>query len=213
MRTRMSRMSHTNTKGGGGYTLVEFAITLLILGIFLAFATPFMFSQLRQAKRAEDRVDVQQSARGALRTMIREIRQAEVLYKAADRPSGKNALSFGVDLNGDTVLDDTTERITYYLKDGILFRGPRFNQGQPIAEDVSVLRFTMFGSNLAYDTNDDGLITEDELTANNDENGNPIWTEAELLNVTRVRVSLTLATGETEQTYSADAWLRNKVAG
>lgn len=192
-----------------GYTLIEFSMALLVLAIFLSFATPFMFSQLRQAKRAEDRVDLQQDARGALRKLVRELRQAQVLYQSLEHPSGNDRLSFGVDLNGDGELDPATENVTYYLKaaEDALYRGPRFNQGQPVAENVESIDFTMFGSNLALDLDDDGTVDDGEL------NGDGTWTANELLNVTRIHVTLTVFASDVTEIFAADAWLRTRVAG
>lgn len=206
-------MSISRTRDEGGYTLIEFAVSLLVLGIFLSFATPFMFGQLRAAKRTEDRLDLQQSARGTLRTLVRDLRQAETLYQI-ENPSGKTTMSFWVDFNGNGTVETSNERITYYVKQGTntLYRGPKWNEGQPIAENVQALTFTMFGSNLAFDTDGDGTVTETELNPG-ETPGAIVWDPSDLANVTRIRVTLSVATGGTTQTYSGDAWLRNRVVG
>jgi prepilin-type N-terminal cleavage/methylation domain-containing protein len=204
----------TDMKSGAdqrGYTLVEFAIVMSILAIFMAFATPFLFSQIRSGLRTEQRIDLQQGARTALRTMVRELRQASVLYSTFTNPTAADRISFGVDYDGNGTISTGTplERITYYRKaaNEALYRGPEFNQGQPLAENVDVVNFEMFGSNLALDTNNNGVVEQIEL--------NPAggWTSSELANVTRVVISLTVADDGTEQTYEAQAFLRNKVAG
>jgi prepilin-type N-terminal cleavage/methylation domain-containing protein len=204
-----------NTRDEGGYTLIELTVVMSIFVIFMAMATPFMFGQLRGALLTESRADIQQDARTALRLMTRELRQAKELYSTTDKPSGKNKLSFGVDLNSDGQINSYSvdslalEQITYYVSSGKLFRGRKQGQGQPLAEGVSQLVFTIYGSNLVLDTSGDGLVSESEL----DLNGNGQWDSTELANVTRVRVSITVAERGEAQTYSAQAYLRNRTVG
>jgi prepilin-type N-terminal cleavage/methylation domain-containing protein len=198
-----------------GYTLVEFAVAMSIFVIFMSIATPFMFSQLQGALRTEDRVDLAQNARAALRTMTRELRQAQELYSDVDKPSGKNELSFGVDFNADGVINAWNnsnlplEQVTYYLNNDTLYRGPKKGQGSPLAEHVDDVTFELFGSNLALDADGDGVVEESEL----DQNGNGNWEQTELANVTRVVVTLDVAEGPSAQTYTAQAFLRNTVSG
>ncbi len=213
-------MSLTSTDERG-FTLTEFSIAMAVFLIFLALATPFMFRQLTQAIRTENRADLQQTARASFRTLVRELRQAQVLYVSTDKPSGKNKISFGVDLNNDGVINSYTdtskplEQITYYLSGGDLFRGRKQNQGELMAEDVSALTFTMYGSNLALDANGDGIVSENELNTNGDTdgNGNVVWQAGELANVTRIVVTMTVSANGDTQTYTAEAFLRNKAVG
>ena len=196
-----------------GYTLVEFAIAMSVFAILMSIVTPLLFGQLRSGLSTEERIELQQNARTALRTMVRELRQASVLYSTTDNPSGNDRVSVGVDFDGNGVISTATdapmERITYYRKasENALYRGRKFNQGQPLAENVEDVEFTMYGSNLALDADADGVVEEDELNPD----GN--WTPAELANVTRVSISMTLASDEQDQAYEAEAFLRNKVAG
>jgi len=208
-------MCTSDLRNDRGYTLVEFAIAMSIFVIFMAIATPFMFSQLQGALRTEDRVDLQQSARVGLRTMTRELRQAVELYTSVEKPSGKNELSFGVDFDGDGIINSYTnnnvplEQVTYYLNNDTLYRGRKKGQGSPLAEHVEQVTFELFGSNLVLDTDDDGVVEEAEL----DRNGNGKWEDSELANVTRVGITLDVEEDGTSQTYSAQAFLRNRVAG
>jgi hypothetical protein len=188
--------------------------------IFMAFAGPTMFSQIMGAIRTERRVDLQQNARGALRTMVRELRQATELLDEVTKPgkpTTRNVISFGVDLNGDGVINDYNagtllEQITYYRQTGqdILYRGRKQDQGAPLAENVTLLEFRYFGSNPLFDTNGDGVVREEEL---NPPDGLGPWSLGELANVTRVQITLTVTERGISQTYTADAFLRNKVVG
>ena len=196
-----------------GYTLVEFAIAMSVFAILMSIVTPLMFSQIRSGLETQERIDLQQSARTALRTMVRELRQASVLYSTLENPSGNDRLSVGIDYDGNGVISTDvgapTERITYYLKDSeeTLYRGRKLNQGAPLAENVDVVDFTMYGSNLALDTDNDGVVEETEL------NPDGSWTSSELANVTRISIAMTVASDDQDQTYEAEAFLRNKVVG
>lgn len=214
--------SRSRRRGDEGYTLVEFAIAMGVFLVFMGLATPFMFSQLRSALRTEQNVDVQQTARSALRTVVRELRQAQVLYQTDEKPSAKVAISFGTDLNADGQISSYSngsallEQITYALRGDRLckLRSNSTGQCQQLAEGVSALRFTMLGSNPVLDADGDGIVEEPELNTNGDTDsaGNPIWQAGELANVTRVHVELTLGAGEDARTYAGEAWLRNRVA-
>jgi prepilin-type N-terminal cleavage/methylation domain-containing protein len=195
------------------YTLVEFAVAMTIFAILMSIVTPLMFSQIRSGLDTQERIDLQQNARTALRTMVRELRQASVLYATSDNPTAGDRVSFGVDYDGDGVISTgttgTLERLTYFRKtsESRLYRGPKYNQGAPLADHVQTLEFTMFGSNLALDTDNDGVVEEEEL------NGDGNWSTSELANVTRIAITLTVANDGPDQTYEAEAFLRNKVVG
>src|SRR5919106_2154003 len=194
-----------------GYTLVEFAVAMSVFVIFMAMAAPFMFSQLQGALETQERVDLQQNARSALRTMVRELRQADQLLQAADNPSGKTELSFAVDWDGDgsisgcgATVPDVPETITYYAQNGVLLSGCKKGDAVPLADNVDEVEFTLFGSSLALDANGDGVVDEAEL-------GGPTWTTTELANVTRVKMSITMSDADGDaQTYEAQAYLRNR---
>jgi prepilin-type N-terminal cleavage/methylation domain-containing protein len=204
-------MSTDRRTGERGYTLVEFAVTMSVFAILMAIVTPLMFSQIRSGLDTQERIDLQQNARTGLRTLVRELRQASVMYATVDHPTQSDRISFGVDYDGDGVINTSgggiLERIVYYKKSGedVLYRGPKYNQGSPLAENVDTIQFTMFGSNLALDFDNDGVVEESEL------NPSGGWTPSELANVTRVAISLKVKADDTEQTYEAEAFLRNKV--
>lgn len=195
-----------------GFTLIELSVAMAVFLVFMTLVTPFMVSHLRSALRTEDQVDVQQGARMALRSMVRELRQASVLYTSPGQPTDGERMSFGVDLNGDGTIV-TTEHFTYYVEGGVLRRGRTATSGVPFSQGVESLTFEMFGNNTAFDTNPaDGVVTGQEL----DTNGNGLWEPQELGFVTRVRISLVVASSEDsddEQAYTAEAFLRNRLAG
>lgn len=158
----------------GGYTLTEYIVVMSVLLIFMSLVTPFLFSQLRAVLRTERQVDLQQNARAALRSMVRELRQAQELYATVDKPTGTYEISFGVDLDGDGVINSYTdpslplEQVTYYLNGDTLYRGRTIGDAVPVAVNVDGLTFTLFGSDLRLDRNGDGVVTEDELNINGD---------------------------------------------
>jgi prepilin-type N-terminal cleavage/methylation domain-containing protein len=202
-------------RGERGYTLTELAVVMAVFMIFMSFAGPVMISHLMSAVRTERRVDLQQSARAALRSMEREMRQAKELYSSADKPSGKDRISFGSDLNGDGVINPydagtLLEQITYYVQGDILYRGRKQGQGVPLAENVQSIDYTMYGSNPLFDLDSDGVVEESEL---NPPDGLGSWSTGELANVTRIEIELTVEKDGVTQTYTSDVLLRNKVVG
>jgi prepilin-type N-terminal cleavage/methylation domain-containing protein len=199
-----------------GYTLVEFAVAMSVFLIFMSIATPFMFSQLQGALDTQERVEFAQNARSALRLMTRELRQASsIIDTPPEKPSGPNELSFGVDYDGNGVINSwnnsaaALEEITYYFDGDTLYRGRRVGQGVPLATGVTGVDFVMFGSNLAFDTNpSDGVVTAAEL----DTNGNGKVDGAELSNVTRIAITMDVGEGAAAaDTYQAQVFLRNRV--
>jgi prepilin-type N-terminal cleavage/methylation domain-containing protein len=205
----------TKAPGERGYTLTELAVVMAVFMIFMSFAGPVMFSHLMAAIRTERRADLQQSGRAALRYMEREMRQAAELYSSFDKPSGKDRISFGVDLNGDGVINDYSvgtllEQITYYVQGNTLYRGRKLGQGVPLAENVQSVEFTLFGSNPLLDLDTDGVVEESEL---NPPDGLGPWSTGELANVTRVTIELTVEQSGVTQTYTSEVLMRNKVVG
>ncbi|MGH3926229.1 MAG: hypothetical protein ACRDTT_25760, partial [Pseudonocardiaceae bacterium] len=163
----------------------------------------------------QERVEETQNARSAIRLMTRELRQASTIIDTPpDKPSGPNELSFGVDFDGNAVINAwnnngaALEEITYYHDGDTLYRGRRFGQGVPLATGVTGVDFLMFGSNLVFDANSDGVVTAAEL----DTNGNGEVDGAELANVTRIAITLDVGeNGATAQTYQAQVFMRNRV--
>jgi prepilin-type N-terminal cleavage/methylation domain-containing protein len=195
-------------RGEQGFTLIELSIAMGTFLLFMAFATPFMFGQIKQALQSENQIDLQQSSRTAFRTLVRELRQARDLYASTDKPSGKNKLSFGSDLDASGGLS-AAEQLTYYVKSAKLYREAEADEtekGQPIATDVKSIEFTMWGTNPALDDNGDGLVDESEL----DTDGNGQWSAPELTQVQRITVKLTLAAQADEFAFTEQVWLRNK---
>jgi prepilin-type N-terminal cleavage/methylation domain-containing protein len=198
-----------------GYTLVEFAVAMSVFLIFMSIATPFMFSQLQGALDTQARVEFAQNARSAMRLMTRELRQASLIIDTPpEKPSGPNELSFGVDYDGNGVINAwnntgaALEEITYYHQGDTLYRGRRVGQGVPLAAGVTGVDFVMFGSNLAFDTNGDGVVTATEL----DTNGNGKVDGPELGNVTRIAITVDVGeSAATADTYEAQVFLRNRV--
>jgi prepilin-type N-terminal cleavage/methylation domain-containing protein len=209
------RIRRPNRSNDRGYTLTELAVVMAVFMIFMSFAGPVMISHLMSAVRTERRVDLQQSARAALRYMEREMRQAKELYSSVEKPSGKDRVSFGTDLNGDGVINDYNvgtllEQITYYVQGSTLYRGRRQGQGVPLAENVQSVEYTMYGSNPLFDLDADGVVEEEEL---NPPDGLGSWSLGELANVTRIEIELTVEEDGVTQTYTSDVLLRNKVVG
>lgn len=214
---RAFRTSSTSTDQRG-YTLVELSVSMAVFLVFMAVATPFLFRNLTQALNTEVRADLQKNARVAMRVLVRDLRQASVLYASAALPTQRDRVSFGVDFDAAGGISTSTsvlEQVSYFLGDSGLHRGRVGGPSQLLAQNVTGMRFMMFGSNPALDANGDGIVDESELNidGNVDGNGDPIWSGPELANVTRIELRMTVSSRATSQTYTADVWLRNKAVG
>jgi type IV pilus assembly protein PilW len=132
-------------RGQAGFSLVEQLVVLAVLGLVMAGALGLLDAGMRGYALGAARTEAQQNARIALERMSRELRQAGY------DPSGRVArpiisaeatrLVFQVDANGNGVIDATSERITYLLRnDGVLRRDAGAG-AQPIVEGVRQLEF------------------------------------------------------------------------
>jgi hypothetical protein len=102
------------------------------------------------------------------------------------------------------------EQVTYYVQGDTLYRGRKQGQGVPLAENVLSLQYAYFGSNPLFDLDGDGVVEEGEL---NPPDGTGPWSTPELTQVTRIQIVLTVELKGVTQTYTADAFLRNRVVG
>lgn len=222
-----------------GFSLLEVLVTSAIFAI-VAIATYQVYETSHAvASRVDRRVDIQQNARAAIERMAREIRQAGYLnpeFGEAGGPASGEAIRIATN---DTLSIQMTTRepndagdvhryITYGLRDAngnlttTLFRqsalsaAPTFSGGDPIAENVTGLRFT-------YYTSEGQLIpdpTPDPPVYQLDGQGAVVGTAQPTVpapgsdrdRIRHVRIELTVQrTGLVDQTYvmTTDVTLRN----
>ena len=177
-----------------GFTLPEVLVTMMIM-ITVLFALYNIFDMsIRVFSFGNDKVEAVENARLGLERMEREIRAAypvnrasgdnRVITSSIANPSTQ--ITFGNDLNGNRVANDTGEQITYSLSGSSLSRN-----GQPTVEFVKAngLTFRFL-----------------------DKNGATTTTESE---VAQVEISLEIEIdrgnfGKRSQTLTTDVALRNR---
>lgn len=168
-----------------GFTLVEVLVTMMMM-ILVMFALYSIFDMsIRVFKFGNDKIEAVENARIGLSKMEREVRAAYPNNKAAATPdetlffspTGANEITFGLDLNGNRVVDHPSEEITYNLSGNTLMR-----DGQPAVEFVSGLDFVYqnrLGATVSYA---DAEIVNIKLTVNKDGRTQDLQTDVSLRN-------------------------------
>jgi len=144
-----------------GFTLLEMLISSAVFAIvLLAIYTMLTASQVTYA-RGENKVELQQNARVAMRRMAREVRMAGYdpasaipvqASQTAIQVANANTITFIADLDGD----DDSDQVTYRLQGNQIIRenaswvGGAWTPNPPtsseLADSVSALSFTYFDS-------------------------------------------------------------------
>jgi len=206
-----------------GFSLVELAVAMTILGILLAVVSTTVSGSKRSADTVRQVNNLNEEARLALNRITRELRQAsEVISVGA--PDGATSVTFGVDFNGNGTLDESTadpEKLTYRWDGSKILLSAADTSGttvtQPILSgEVSAFRLDYLSSRYEFDCNADGVTRWQELDAagcgpvgNTIGNGNGVLDGAELPYVDSVVLSFRVLDGRRKQDYRTQIDLRN----
>ncbi len=133
----------------GGYSLAELLVATAVLGLVMAGILGLLQSSVQAYLWGAARVEAQQSARVALERMAKELREAGYDPKAAGiEPivaAEPTRVVFQRDLDGDGVVDPTSERVTFLLRPGeSVLRRDAGAGAQPVVTDVRRLALTYF---------------------------------------------------------------------
>jgi prepilin-type N-terminal cleavage/methylation domain-containing protein len=217
----------------GGFTLIE---VLVAMGLFLVLMSIIMLTVMSASRATQDTrqfTNINEQARIAVERLTRELRQASEIRSVTLVAGGDQALTFGVDFNGNGVIDDLAadpELLTY--------RYDHVNQRltltandesgtavtRPIlSEEVSAFDIQLRSSLWQYDGcratdaagsptgTKDGVTDTTELdTTCGGGNNNNVLDATELNRVDLVSITLSVLEGPHRQTYQTQVTLRNR---
>ncbi len=124
------------TRGEEGFTLVELLAFSIILLLLMAGVMGMLMSAFKSSAVSYSTTKLEDAAREAMSTMIRQIRVA----KAINSASTNSAITFTGDLDG-TSPDETA---SFAVVDGVLLRN-----GQPWVENIDSITFAYYGEDFA----------------------------------------------------------------
>ena len=170
MRAALARV---RSSGQAGFTIVELAVAMVILGILASSLSTTMIGSRKTAETVRQVNNLNEEARLALNRISRELRQAKEISAVGSDPS--KGVTFGVDFNGNGVIDSSTadpERLTYTYDPATkrILLSAADTSGttvtQPILSgEVSEFALSYRSSRYEYDCNGDGITTWQELDA------------------------------------------------
>lgn len=174
-------------KEESGFTLVEVMVTMMLM-ILVMFALYSIFDMsIRVFSFGNDKIEAVENARIGVSKMEREIRAAYPLDRTVTPPklfdtsTGANQITFGLDLNGNRVVD-AGERVTYTKSGNTLTRTEGSGLPQPAIEYVSGLEFgyqNRFGASVPYSSAE---IVNIKLTVDKDGRTQELQTDVSLRN-------------------------------
>jgi type II secretory pathway component PulJ len=146
-----------------GYSLIDLLVALAIGGGLMASTVTLLHLGLRAWAWGAARVEAQQSARYALERMAGELREAGYDPTAAGIApvvvAEATRIVFQRDLNGNGVVDETRERVTYLLRTGeTILRRDAGGGAQPVIEGVRGFRLTYL-DRAGAETTDPAAVT------------------------------------------------------
>lgn len=155
---KSNKVQHSEEAGAAGFTLIEVLVSIAIVSIVLG-AIFGMFNGLSRSYTQQDVISgVQQSLRGGLAIMTKDIRMAGFdpmdfdLFGIELASTTKIRLTSDTDMDG-AVDDSNFERISYDFDAGdnqleqILYEGTGSVSTQPVIENVTILTFTYLDTN------------------------------------------------------------------
>lgn len=209
--------------GSDGFTLVEM---LVAMGMFTMLGVMVLTTVLSISRATGDTrqfTNINEQARIATERLTREARQASEVRGARlpATPGGDTEVTFGVDFNGNQVIDLATadpEVLTYRYDAAndrlTLTANDEYGNAvtRPIlSDDVTGFALEFRSSLWQYDSNADGVTDWSELdAASGVGNTNGVLDAPELSRIDLLAVTLTVMEGQHQQTYATQVGLRNQ---
>ena len=206
-----------------GFTIVEMAVAMVLLGILASVLSVTMTGSRETAETVRQVNNLNEEARLAVNRIAREMRQAREVT-AVSSPDPSTSVTFEVDFNGNGTIDASTsdpERLTYRWDGSRILLSATDTVGttvtQPILSgEVSSFRLDYRSSLYPYDCNGDGITTWQELDAaacgpagNTVGNGDGLLDASELEHIDSVVLDFSVLDGARKQDYRTQIDLRN----
>lgn len=103
----MNRLVHRRLNGDSGFSLIESLVAMMILAVVGAGVLSVLIGADAAVDSAKSTTDVNEEARLAINRISRELRQAREIRSVVGN-DGAHGLTFGVDFNGNHVVEDNT---------------------------------------------------------------------------------------------------------
>ena len=196
-----------------GYTLIETLVSVLLISIVTTTFYMVMFSGARGSETSRDVTRVSEEARSGLNRMIRDTREADLLFGVSE-----NSYSVRIDFNGDGLYqnpnaDGDFEDLTYsYQADSKTIR----LNGQVLVAGVEPFGaepvFSYTSSYLQYDWDANGVTTLAELEAAHQppHNQTSVTPGNEAALLTGVSFEFQVRSGDSTTEFFGEAHLRNR---
>lgn len=215
-----------------GFTIVELAVAMVILGILASALSTTMLGSRETAERVRQVNNLNEEARLALNRIGRELRQAREISAVGTTANTDptRSVTFGVDFNRNGTIDSSTsdpERLTYTYDSTTkrILLSAADTAGttvtQPILSgEVSAFRLEYRSSKYAYDCNGNGVTTWQELDAGcpavgttpavpPSGNNNAVLDLGELPDIDSIVLAFSVLDGSRKQDYRTQIDLRN----
>lgn len=218
-----------------GFTIIEMAVVMLLLSILVGVFYTFLFGAERAANDGRSWLELNENARLTIERMSRELREADTLISICcftnGNPSGDPEIRFQADFDssgtytvtGTYQPDYSADEVVRYQYSSsarqLLISTNETPTQTALADNISALRLSYFGSDPAYDTGcgsltvsgcaaGDGIITWQEIDQGTigDKNGSP---DGEYDFITSVVVDMTVSLRTQRHTYRTGIELRN----
>lgn len=223
----MNRMQELRSGDDSGFTLVELAVSMIIMAVVASTLSTTMIGSRETAETVRQVNNLNEEARLAVNRIARELRQASEVT-AVGSPDPTKGVTFGVDFNGNGTIDSTAadpERLTYtydassrrILLSAADTTGTTVTQ--PILSgEVSEFALSFRSSRYQYDCNADGVTTWEELDAGCPGasppvaalgNANGVLDAGELPYIDSVVLDFSVLDGARKQDYRTQIDMRN----
>lgn len=173
-----------------GFTIIEVLVSLAIFLLLLGVFTNFVIQSYRLQTYDVEQGEAVRQGRAGVEKMVKELREVTSADDGSYAIVAGSALSDSITFYSDVDLDQSTERIRYFLQDNQLKRGVIEPGNPPLLYDPAAEQISTVAS--FVHNNDANLFTyyNDQYPA--DTTDNPLTSPVDVTDITLVRVELVI---------------------